>query len=145
MNCKNPNCNNEIARGKWCSDKCRMAVTRTKCSPKPEQIKGEQPNPNRSGTHPVTHLEHLQFYRDNPDQYATRTNPDKLNWGPHMDCFELRAAGFVANRVTIPGDWDYIKPEHTSTKYKGKSTTVQDKWDRHAVQGRPTVYSGVGV
>ena len=51
----------------------------------------------------------LEDYNDNNDRkYITRANPDKLNWGPWMTTEELVAAGFRANRVSIPGDWDYV-------------------------------------
>lgn len=36
-----------------------------------------------------------------------RTNPDVLNWGQHMTSDQLHDAGLKANRVPIPGDWDY--------------------------------------
>ena len=39
---------------------------------------------------------------------ARRTNPDSLNWGPHMTSDQLHEAGLKANRVPIPGDWDYV-------------------------------------
>lgn len=52
------NCGKPIPKGKWCSDKCRMAFKRTQLGEQPEQItnpntnKGEQilpeqPNPNK--------------------------------------------------------------------------------------------------
>lgn len=52
----------------------------------------------------------LEDYLD-PDgrKYATRTNPEKLNWGEPMSYAELLKAGLVANRVTIPGDFDYAR------------------------------------
>ncbi len=37
-------CNKEIVRGKWCSDRCRMANKR---APKPEHEQGEQPKPEQ--------------------------------------------------------------------------------------------------
>lgn len=49
----------------------------------------------------------LADYHANRDKYATRAEPDKLNWGPWMDSGELQEAGLKANRVSIPGDWDY--------------------------------------
>ena len=39
--------------------------------------------------------------------YATRTAPEKLNWVPWMSESELSKARLVANRVSIPGDFDY--------------------------------------
>lgn len=49
----------------------------------------------------------LEHYLTCPDQYATRTMPDKINWGPWMNSQQLERAGLKANRVPIPGDWDY--------------------------------------
>ena len=50
----------------------------------------------------------LADYND-PDgrKYATRTSPDSLNWGGPLSWNELQKRKLVANRVTIPGDWDY--------------------------------------
>ena len=39
--------------------------------------------------------------------YHPRTHPERLNWGEPMTRAELEAAGLKANRVPIPGDWDY--------------------------------------
>ncbi len=49
----------------------------------------------------------LADYYANPDKYIPRTEPDKLNWGPWLNTAELNVAGLKANRVPIPGDWDY--------------------------------------
>lgn len=49
----------------------------------------------------------LEHYLANQDKYIKRSEPDKLNWGPWMSSDELSKAGLKANRVTIPGDWDY--------------------------------------
>ena len=49
----------------------------------------------------------LDHYLAEQDKYAPRANPDKLNWGPWLNTAELNAAGLKANRVPIPGDWDY--------------------------------------
>ncbi len=46
-------------------------------------------------------------YMNNPDKYVTRREPEKLNWGPWLDVAGLEQAGLKANRVAIPGDWDY--------------------------------------
>lgn len=53
------------------------------------------------------HTEHLAYYHDCPDMYVQRQEPDKLNWGKWMNGKQLRQAGLKANRVPIPGDWDY--------------------------------------
>ena len=39
---------------------------------------------------------------------ARRTDPDSLNWGEWMTADQLHEAGLKANRVSIPGDWDYV-------------------------------------
>ncbi len=46
-------------------------------------------------------------YMNNLDKYITRREPKLLNWGPWMDSQQLAEAGLKANRVAIPGDWDY--------------------------------------
>lgn len=79
MKCKY--CNSEIAGKKvYCDDKCRMAFNRI--------------NPNSQPEH-------------EPEHYATRTNPDTLNYGKPMKAHQLERAGLKANRVPIPGDHDY--------------------------------------
>ena len=40
--------------------------------------------------------------------YHPRTHPERLNWGEHMTGAQLEDAGLVANRVSIPGDYDYV-------------------------------------
>ncbi len=47
-------------------------------------------------------------YMNNLDKYITRREPKLLNWGPWMDSQQLAEAGLKANRVPIPGDWDYV-------------------------------------
>jgi hypothetical protein len=49
----------------------------------------------------------LDHYYANPDLYVTRTEPERLNWSAPMSAMELEQNGLKANRVTIPGDWDY--------------------------------------
>lgn len=39
--------------------------------------------------------------------YWPRAHPERINWGEHMTMDQLKEAGLVANRVPIPGDWDY--------------------------------------
>ena len=53
-------------------------------------------------------------YHVNPQDYARRENPAKLNWGVWKDRDELlsdkqKKLGVQHNRVSIPGDWDYVK------------------------------------
>ncbi len=108
MKCKN--CDNELTgrQRNHCSDRCRKALSRTNKSDisKSDTKVGQA----RSGVRTFpTHIKHLEFYLDNPDKFATRTNPEKLNWGPYMTAEQLAESGFKANRVSIPGDWDYEK------------------------------------
>ncbi len=50
----------------------------------------------------------LQHYQDNPDLYHPRSEPELLNWGKWMNTEDLKKNGFKANRVPIPGDFDYV-------------------------------------
>lgn len=111
MKCKN--CDNElVGRQKThCSDRCRMALKRT---PKPEQVKVEHETRTEFTTaekYEVLCIQNrevsLEHYQENPDMYATRANPEKLNWGAYMTTDQLVGAGLYANRVPIPDDWDY--------------------------------------
>ncbi len=93
-------CNKELSGKKqYCNDACRMAYGR-KANKKPEQTQPEQVIPN---TAPAI----LEHYQANPDMYVERARPELLNWGPRMNMNELNIAGKKANRVPIPGDWDY--------------------------------------
>jgi hypothetical protein len=49
----------------------------------------------------------LEHYQANPDMYAKRSVPDKLNWSGWMTQQELKDADLKANRIPIPGDFDY--------------------------------------
>lgn len=49
----------------------------------------------------------IGHYHARPDLYIQRREPDRLNWGPWMNSDALNEAGLKANRVPIPGDWDY--------------------------------------
>ena len=49
----------------------------------------------------------LQDYYDNPDNYYPRREPERLNWGAWLNMDQLKQADLRANRVPIPGDWDY--------------------------------------
>ena len=42
-------------------------------------------------------------------RYRRRFDPDKLNWGEPMTPAQLKQAGFRANRVPIPNDWDFVE------------------------------------
>ena len=103
-------CNNE-ATGKsaFCGKSCRAQHSRrnkSSATSEAQQLINQADEVIRDceSLKPPT----LADYND-PDgrKYATRANPQLLNWGPTMRLGELKASGLVANRVTIPGDWDY--------------------------------------
>ena len=48
-----------------------------------------------------------QDYLDHPEDYAKRTDASVLNWGDGLTAKQLGTSPFKANRVTLPGDWDY--------------------------------------
>ncbi len=76
---------------------------------------GQEQAGQPSGTHPLDQLAidtddmsaSLKHYQAYPEKYIPRREPDKLNWGPWMNSQQLEQAGLKANRVSIPGDWDY--------------------------------------
>jgi hypothetical protein len=90
-------------RGQTCSGSCRAKLSR--------QSQGKAHAHAQQAHEPEAHAPKrtasLEHYYANPNQYATRTNPEALNWGKPMSLNQLRAANIKANRVTIPGDWDY--------------------------------------
>ena len=88
------NCGKEAeGRSKYCSATCKTIYNRNKN----RNTKSVTPNRNSETVTP----DQLQAARDR------RTNPDLLNWGDPMTSAELHDAGLRANRVPIPGDWDY--------------------------------------
>ena len=95
MKCKREGCNNQISiKATWCGDKCRKAQARSdKSDTQPGQIVPGQLNPDTMVIQ--------------PEQQATRTNPDRLNYGAYMNSDQLKQAGLTANHVPIPGDSDY--------------------------------------
>ncbi|MCK5017523.1 MAG: hypothetical protein KAS32_10690 [Candidatus Peribacteraceae bacterium] len=108
-------CGKEMnGRGKTCSSKCRKILSRsvtesvttvTQSVTKPTVTKCDRVSVT-SWT--VTgHEAGLQHYLNHPDMYYPRKEPDKLNWGPHMTATQLHNSKFKANRVAIPGDYDY--------------------------------------
>jgi hypothetical protein len=71
-----------------------------------EQIQSEQQNlPLNYGADDCT-CKHCQ-------QLKTNNIKGKLNHGAPMFAAQLRDNGYIANRVTLPGDIDYIKIEST--------------------------------
>ncbi len=95
----------------FCSDKCRMRhkrQTRTsedgsgstnanKVVVEPEQIESEQ----------QTRTASFEDYQAHPGDYVPRVQPELLNWGSWMNSGQLEQPGLKANRVPVPGDWDY--------------------------------------
>lgn len=65
------NCNKEITRGKYCSDKCRMAYKRNpnKANTQPEQMvpKGEQTRTESESEQKVEHTKADQTFYDRSD------------------------------------------------------------------------------
>ncbi len=118
MNCEN--CDKEFepkrSTARYCSPKCRKLAFRALKDMQDgnakvdANLKGKELDLTKpltcegQGWKPKPSLEHYQEY---PDHYALRTAPEKLNWGLYLDAVALKARGFVANRVSIPGDWDY--------------------------------------
>ncbi len=88
---------------RFCSDKCRKARSRTDNSDKPNS------DTKVGQALDLDNAPSLAHYKANPSMYITRLEPEKLNWGTWMDSGQLASAGFKANRVFIPGDWDYVE------------------------------------
>ena len=123
------NCGNELTGKKraHCSDRCRMALKRKaeqKAKAEHEQTQPEQPKPNE--LNPLAECFHpidltpavldeirpdqpggLERYYATPNMYAERKHAELLNWGKWMDTADLELHKLKANRVSIPGDWDY--------------------------------------
>ena len=131
MNCKQ--CNKELTGRQtlFCSDRCRKQYDRN--ADKSDKVmaiveRGQEnadkpikvaidaeggavmtmPDGDSICVHPIIQPGSLRHYEVHPSMYATRTNPDLLNWGQHMNSDELKQAGLKANRVPIPGDYDYV-------------------------------------
>lgn len=101
--CKAEGCIEPVAgKQQYCSGKCRTAHSRATVTPKPAPTVtiGGVTNPE-----PVTVS--LDHYRANSSMYATRAEPDKLNWDGWMNPCQLKYNHLTANRVPIPGDWDF--------------------------------------
>lgn len=102
MQCKQ--CNRETkGRSQYCSESCKTVYNRNKR--KTEQVAGVPAGMAEAVIKARTVS--LEHYHAHPELYVPRLEPDKLNWGPWMDSDQLAAAGLKANRVSIPGDWDY--------------------------------------
>lgn len=92
LNCDKP----VTGKSKYCSGACRTAWSRKSVTPN-ETVTAES----------VTKVASLEDYQGHPEDYARRTNAVILNWGPWLNREQLERSDYIANRVTIPGDWDY--------------------------------------
>jgi hypothetical protein len=106
--------------GNTCSGSCRAKLsrrTRTEPSARSEAhaVKRtvsvtdapERYSPDDEPAFDVVLEGSLSHYQSNPDMYVTRLEPVRLNWDTWMDLGELNSNKLKANRVSIPGDWDY--------------------------------------
>jgi len=127
--CKRIGCNEPITgRQVFCSDKCRKSHKRkSDIIPTKSDICPDKPNSDTQvgqgsfarsskafGVLCDMNKQAGVLAHDVPDgdpidllEYATRTNPELLNHGPYMTSAGLDKAGLKANRVPIPGDYDY--------------------------------------
>ena len=106
--CKWNECGNEARlKSPFCSQACKKRHSRSSGTDQPCEVVQIA-----SGTE-VVHVEESELSYENYlkyqplGMYATRTNPDLLNYGKPMTPHQLEKAGLKANRVPIPGDWDY--------------------------------------
>lgn len=82
------NCGKEIDRGKWCSDKCRMANKRTA---KPEQSTAKVEQNTNPNTNKGEHLNPEQLENEQPEQdtfRASLTKTDKTFYDRAMRDFK---------------------------------------------------------
>ena len=87
----------------------------------------------------------LEHYQLNPGKYVPRREPDKMNWGPWMNSQQLAAAGLKGNRVTLPGDWDYVGvcyQDADGTWKVGKDTRTLDQLSDVDLQLKLKSYEG---
>lgn len=103
MKCKWAGCENEArAKSPFCSGTCKKRYQRASGTDVPVEVGQEQVGQGESV--PVVSYAH---YMNNLSKYAIRREPELLNWGPWMNSQQLAMAGLKANRVAVPGDWDY--------------------------------------
>ena len=101
-------------RKKYCNDTCKQAAYRNRVNVTDDNVTDSvtqaMTEPYVSGPDMIS----MQDFMGNPTPEqmiaarARRTDPDSLNWGAWMNSHELHEAGLVANRVPIPGDFDYV-------------------------------------
>jgi len=99
--CAKPGCLTVVsARATYCSDKCRMAVTRTKL---PEQTTRTDSNPNKS---PQPEQPEQPVDSQGVDCLHVQQSRNKnINTGPWLPASQLPHN--TVNRVSLPGDADY--------------------------------------
>ncbi len=112
MKCKWHECDNEArAKSPFCSGTCKKRYQRTSGTNVPVEV-GQRPSGTEVGQGAIINEESVVSYENylkyQPlGMYATRANPETLNWGAWMDKAQLKQNGKTANRVTLPGDWEY--------------------------------------
>ncbi len=74
----------------------------------PRQSKTSAPVTDTPDIEPETRIASIDDYYAHRDDYAERACPELLNWGAWMDTADLEQARLSGNRVTLPGDWDYV-------------------------------------
>lgn len=106
MRCEQCNCEYEPKRAtsRYCSPKCRARAQRL------VHLQAGLAH-GSDGARVLAHAQagyELAHARIGSEvYYYPRTRPERLNWGEPMTMDELKDAGLAANRVPIPGDWDY--------------------------------------
>ncbi len=111
------NCSKEAqGKSKYCSPSCKVAYNRNK-GKSIETNRNNEAGPvqndevviDANSNLMVISLEHYlaNVIIEGQTSYAERTHPEKLNWGPRMDTADLASSPYLANRVPIPGDFDY--------------------------------------
>ena len=86
-----------LGRSRYCSDSCKTVYNRNK--------NRNTSNRNTETVTPLFREGSLAHYYAEPDKYILRSSPERLNWDEWLGMDELD--DFVANRVSIPGDYDY--------------------------------------
>ena len=97
--CKRDGCSNDKqGKSSYCSESCKTLYNRNKRNTGTGTSQPEQ--------QPEQAVNRLGNESDSKT-YATRTNPDLINYGEPMSPYQLEKAGLKANHVSIPGDSDY--------------------------------------
>ena len=108
MKCKWTGCENGArVKSPFCSGTCKKRYQRASGTYVPVEVGQGQVGHIQPVGDGVCVTVGLDDYLSRPEAYAERAQPDLLNWGPWMSTAQLETAGLRANRVSIPGDWDY--------------------------------------